>query len=206
MQDRIKEKAHELFMRYGFRAITMDEIAARMGVSKKTIYQYYEDKDALVNAVIQDEINDDKKECGNYFGSGKNALEEIIMTFTMLEEIFSNLNPVVLYELEKFYPAAFKKMEEHKNVFIRQIIKSNMQRGIQEELYRPDINTEVLASIRIQNIFLVFDQQVFPKEKFNLLDTSRELLTHFIYGIVTPKGYKLFSKYLEQYNIKKKTV
>lgn len=206
MQNRIKEKAHELFMRYGFRSITMDEIAARMGVSKKTIYQYYEDKDALVNAVIEDQINKDKCECVSCAGSGKNALEEVIMNFTMLEDIFSNLNPVVLYELEKFYPAAFKKMEEHKNVFIHQIIKSNIQRGIEEELYRPDINTEILATIRIQNIFMVFNQHMFPKEKFNLLDTSRELLTHFIYGIVTPKGYKLFSKYLEQYNIKKKNV
>jgi AcrR family transcriptional regulator len=206
IQERIKEKARELFMRFGFRAVTMDEIAAKMGASKKTIYQVYKDKDALVNAVIEGEISMDEKRCGGFYGCGKNALEEIILTFGILEDIFSNMNPVALYDLEKFYPAAFKKMEEHKHVFIRQIIKANIMRGIEEELYRNDIDIDILVNLRIANIFIVFDQRVFPGEKFNLLKTSKELLAHFIYGIVTPKGYKLFEKYLEQHNIKKKIV
>lgn len=203
MQERIKEKARELFLKYGFRAITMDEIASSMGASKKTLYQYYEDKDALVHAVIEDEINKDQQLCGGFFGCGKNALEEMVTTFGMLEEIFSNMNPVVMYDLEKFYPAAFKKMEEHKHAFIRQMIKNNIERGIREELYRPDIDADMLARLRIETIFMVFNQKLFPTEKFNLLKTSKELLTHFIYGIVTIQGHKLFSKYLEQYNKKK---
>ena len=56
VQDRIKQRADELFRRYGIRSVTMDEIAAQLGISKKTIYQYYTDKDQLVDAVTEDEI------------------------------------------------------------------------------------------------------------------------------------------------------
>lgn len=202
MQFRIRDKARELFFRYGIRAVTMDEIASLMGISKKTLYQYYQDKDALVDAVVDYEITGDMQKCGTIQGAGKNALEEMILMFGMMEEIFANLNPVVVYELEKYYPASHLKMEQHKNSFFAEIIKTNIKKGIDEELYRKDIQMDILIRMRLESMFMVFDQKIFPKEKYPLLLTSRELLKHFVYGITTSKGNKLFTQYLDKLNHK----
>src|SRR6476620_472549 len=104
MKERIQQKARELFMRYGFRSVTMDEIAAQMGISKKTLYQFFEDKDALVEAVMQAEMAYMQKECTRQNQESENAIEEMFKDMDSMEVIVDSLNPQILYDLEKFYP------------------------------------------------------------------------------------------------------
>jgi TetR/AcrR family transcriptional regulator, cholesterol catabolism regulator len=198
IQERIRLKADELFRRYGIRSVTMDEIAAQLGMSKKTIYQYYADKDQLVDAVAVDEINYSQECCTKDAAASANAVEEIFRVMEFVEEMFRNMNPSMLHDLEKYHPSGFRKFLEHKNKFLYDMIKKNIERGIREELYRPEIDIEIMVRYRLETMMLGFNTSLFPTAKFNLVKLHQEILEHFLYGLATLKGYKLILKYKQQ--------
>lgn len=198
MEQRIVEKAQELFFRYGLKSVTMDDIASNLGASKKTIYQYFKDKDHLVDAVVQREIEQDMHECTLIACSCNNAVQEVFRGFEMLQEMLTTMNPAIIFEMQKYHPEAYKKMNAHKNKFFVNIMKENLIKGIKEGYYREDINVEVIARYRVESIFLGFNPDVFMQGKFTLLEVEMELMEHFLYGICTPKGQKLINKYKQQ--------
>lgn len=198
VQERIKQKADELFRRYGIRSVTMDEIASQLGMSKKTIYQYCADKDQLVDAVTIDEIQFSEKSCLKNRAASANAIEEIFLIMEFVEVMFRNMNPAMLYDLEKYHPESYKRFLEHKNKFLFEMIKQNLERGIKEELYRPEINVEIMTHFRLESMMLGFNIQLFPPTKFNLAELQQEIIEHFLYGLATLKGYKLILKYKQQ--------
>ncbi len=195
MKDRIKQKAHDLFMHFGVRSITMDEIALQMGVSKKTIYQYYTDKDELVDAVMIDKINYNQNCCIKDRQSAKDAIHEVFLAIDMMQEMFENMNPSILFELEKYYPVAFEKFKQHKYSFLYKVLIQNIERGKAEELYRSDIDVDILVKVRLENMMIPFNLAVFPKNKYSLVKVETELTTHYLFGLATVKGYKLITKY-----------
>src|SRR5579859_7399313 len=113
VKERILTKAAELFMRYGIRSITMDEIAAQLGISKKTIYQFFTDKDDMVAAVIDQEILRNEAECLDAKNRSVDAVHQIFLALEDLEEMLKYTNPLVLYDLEKHHPRSFKKLKEY---------------------------------------------------------------------------------------------
>lgn len=198
MQERIRQKADELFRRYGIRSVTMDEIAAQLGISKKTIYQFYADKDQLVEAVAQDEIRHSQECCQRDQSASANAIEEIFRVMEFVETTFRNMNPSMLYDLEKYHPSGYKKFLEHKNRFLYDMVRTNLERGIREELYRPEINVEIITRFRLESMMLALNTDLFPPSKFNQVELQREIMEHFLYGVATLKGYKLILKYKQQ--------
>jgi TetR/AcrR family transcriptional regulator, cholesterol catabolism regulator len=198
VKDRIKLKAHDLFMQFGVRSITMDEIALQMGVSKKTIYQYYADKDELVDAVMIDKIKFNQDCCLRDKQDAKDAIHEVFLAIEMMQEMFQNMNPSILFELEKYYPKSFENFLHHKYDFLYRIITENIERGIAEELYRTDIDIKVLVKARLETMMLAFNQQLFPKNKYSLIQVETELTTHFLFGLATIKGHKLITKFQQE--------
>lgn len=198
VQDRIKQRADELFRRYGIRSVTMDEIAAQLGISKKTIYQFYTDKDQLVDAVTEDEIKFSQESCIRNANTSSNAIEELFLGMEFIELMFRNMNPSMLFDLEKYHPRGYKKFLEHKNKFLFEMIKHNLERGIAEELYRPEINIEIMTKFRLESMMLGFNTELFPFTRYNLAELQQEMIEHFLYGVATLKGYKLILKYKQQ--------
>jgi TetR/AcrR family transcriptional regulator, cholesterol catabolism regulator len=205
LKERIKQKADELFMQYGLRSVTMDEIAVQLGVSKKTLYQNYADKDALVEAVVGDILSTNEQQCNCDCTRAKNAIDEVFLAMDMMQEMFQDMNPSILFEMEKYHPKAFEKFLQHKYNFIYKILKENIDRGINEELYRTDIDVEILVKARLETMMLPFNQIIFPKSKFNLMRVETALTTHFLFGLATVKGYKLITKYQQERHNNKKT-
>ena len=158
-KERILQKAHELFMRYGVRSVSMDDIAAQLGMSKKTLYQFYTDKEELVDAVLSVFLEGNRKQCLADRQRSENAIHEVLLAFDMMQEMFANMNPSMVFELEKYHPAVSKKIQHHKQVFMYQVIKQNLERGIQEELYRPEINIDILTRFRIESMMLAFNTE-----------------------------------------------
>ncbi|RYD76074.1 MAG: TetR/AcrR family transcriptional regulator [Sphingobacteriales bacterium] len=200
-KDRIKAAAHELVMKYGIRTVSMDDIAASVGMSKKTLYQYYQDKEELVKAVVDTVIEENQCSCSGFVEKASDAIHEIFLTMEMMVEMFSEMNPSVLFELQKYHPNAYHTFHRHKAEFIFQSIKDNIERGKKEELYREDINTEVLCRYRIESMFIPFNPE-FQRNlnKYTLLEIEEQIILNFLFGMVTSKGYKLAIKYLEQKN------
>jgi Transcriptional regulator len=198
IKDRIKQKADELFRSYGIKSVTMDEIANRLGVSKKTIYHSFADKDELVDEVVGDLLTYNQVCCNKDRAKAKDAIHEVFLAMEMVQQMFQDMNPVILYDMERNHPATFQKFLQHKNKFLLQVIKENIERGKKEELYRPDINTEVIARVRLETMMLPFNQEIFPKSKFNFVDLEHQLIEHFLFGVASMKGHKLILKYQQQ--------
>ncbi len=198
IKDRILEKAHEMFIRFGIRSVSMDDIAAQLGMSKKTLYQYYADKEELVDAVVSSMLAENKQRCSQESEVAENAVHEVMMAFDMAAEMFSNMNPSVLFDLEKYHPVVFKKFKQFKFEFLKDIVANNLKRGIEEELYRPEINIDVLTRFRLATFLLPFNSDVFPGNKNQLVNINEQIMEHFLYGCATAKGHKMIAKYKQQ--------
>ena len=195
VKDRIRLKAEELFRKLGIRSVTMDEIAGQLGISKKTIYLYYADKDEIVDAVISDTINNSQGLCDVHRSASLNAIHEVFLMMEMIKEMFQDMNPSILHDLERSHPRSFQKFLQHKYKYIYQVMMDNLERGIREALYRSELKIDIIAKLRLETMMLSFNQEVFPKAKYNLLEVEQQIIDHYLYGIASMKGYKLILKY-----------
>jgi AcrR family transcriptional regulator len=198
VKERILLKADELFNRYGVRSVSMDDIAAGLGMSKKTLYQYYADKEELVSAVFVTFLQQNRERCLGDKKKAENPIHEVFLAFDMMRETFSQMNPVVVFDLQKYHPAVYRKVHEHKYSFLYQIIKSNLEQGIKDELYRPELDTDVIARFRIESVMLAFNSEIFPNNRTHLVHIEEQITDLVLYGISTPKGQKLIQKYKSQ--------
>lgn len=195
---RIQKAAHDLVMQYGIRSVSMDDIAAHLGMSKKTIYQYFRDKDELVEAVVDDVINSNQCACKADIDRSENAVHEIFLVMDMMAEMLKTMNPSILHDMQKYHPAAFAKFKKHKNEFLYNVCTQNLQRGVKEELYRPEIAMDILCRYRVETMFIPFNPEFLQNLKHSLAKIEEEILMHFLFGLVSQKGYKLINKYREQ--------
>lgn len=198
IKHRIRSKAHELFIRYGIRSVSMDDIAAQLGMSKKTLYLYFSDKDELVDAAVDIQITQGQQDCMNCFGKAQNAVEEILLMMENIVEQFRTMNPTILYDLEKFHYNAYKKFLKHKSEFLLEVIRRNIERGIKEELFRSEINTDILSKFRLESMLIAFNMEIFPLRKYNLAFVTKEIIEHYLFGLATIKGHKLILKYQQE--------
>lgn len=197
-QDRIVVKAHELFMRYGIRSISMDEIATHLGISKKTIYQFFADKDALVSAVVDIEITNNIRDCTHYSQIARDPVHEICLALDMIEDMVKIMNPAIIFDMQKYHPQSFRKFETHINGFMHDIVRNNMLKGLELEIYRPEIDVDILTRFRLSSIFMVFNPELFPLGKTEIGTVLREITLNFLYGITNAKGQKLILKYNQE--------
>jgi AcrR family transcriptional regulator len=195
---RIREKARDLFMQYGIRSMSMDDIAFHLGMSKKTIYQYYTDKDELVASVVEDQISHSESCCEMDRKSADNAIDEMFKVMEMVEEIFRNMNPSVLFDMQKYHPAAFRKFEKHKNDYVYNTVKENLERGIKEELYRAELNVDILTRLRVNNMLLPFNHAFIAGQKNSLAEIEQQLIEHYLFGVASLKGHNLILKYKQE--------
>ena len=197
-KNRIQKAAHDLVMQYSIRSVSMDDIAANLGMSKKTIYQYFKDKDELVEAVVDEVIETNQCHCNDDRDQADNAIHEIFLVMEMMVEMFKSMNPSILYDMQKYHPAAFSKFQKHRNEYLFNVCKQNLERGIKEELYRPEIAVEILARYRVETMFIPFNPEFQRSLKYSLLQIEEEIIVHYLFGLVSQKGYKMVLKYMEQ--------
>ncbi|WP_170971060.1 TetR/AcrR family transcriptional regulator [Ilyomonas limi] len=191
-------KAEELFCRYGIKSVTMDEIANQLGISKKTIYLSFADKDELVLEVFTAYMNESKQHCLHDRQEAENAVHEIFLAMDMTDAMLKALNASILFDLEKYYPDTYKKFKAYKYEFLYNVVSENLKRGIQEELFRADLNVDIITRMRLGTVMLSMNIEMFPPGKYKLVEVEQEIIMHYLYGIATAKGIKLIQKYNSQ--------
>lgn len=202
VRERILGKANELFNRFGFRRVTMDDIALKAGMSKKTIYQSFVNKDELVDGVVEEHINKSVATCEENCCKAENAVHEIFLNIDMIQDLMSEMNPAIYEDMEKFFPTVFVKFFHHKNTYIFKKVQNNLEKGIAEGLFRKELNVDVITKFRVETMFIPFNQDIFPYGKYNLVQLEIETLELYLYGIATPEGQKLIKKYKQKRNKK----
>lgn len=194
-EDRIITAAGELFFRHGIKSITMDDIASHLGMSKKTIYQFYADKDAIVVALTNQELTTQNLEMDEVRKTAINAIDEIFKTMSCLSRTFVKINANVFYDMQKFHPESWKRFHEFKEEKMLGFVEENLKSGIKDELYRSDVNVKIMAKFRMEEVAMAFNPTIFPPDKYNIKEVQMILLDHFVHGIATLKGHKLINKY-----------
>ena len=195
---RIIQASEKLFRRVGIRSITMDDIAKELGMSKKTLYQEFRNKADIVFAVTESYFEQEQTACNSMHESAQNPIEELIMIIQWLGEFFKGMNPGIIYELQKYYPRSWHLMRNFEEDFILNLVKQNLEKGMEGGLYRSDMDANIIARIRINQIHSCFDYQIFPPEQFNTADVVIQSSELFLHGLVTMKGKKLIYKYLNR--------
>ena len=195
MENRILFKARDLMLRNGVKHVTMDDIANQLGMSKKTIYQFYKDKDALVMAVVNFELEEQSSKCQRTQDTADNAVHEMFMLLEDIQQMFKNMNPMTMNEIAKYYPEAFARIQNHKDEFMHQIIKTNLIKGIEQGVYRKEIDPEILSIYRLETSFVPFNPQLYPFSKFDIGKVTIQIIENFIYGVMSLKGIELMEKY-----------
>ena len=195
IRDRILRHATALFLRNGIKSVSMDDIAADLAMSKKTLYKTFTNKDEIVLAVMHTHLNHAQGECARCASTAANAVQEMLNISAWADEQFSNIHPSIFHDLRKYYPAAWALFSAHKKGFILEQITRNLRRGMAEGLFRADLDVEVLARLNLSQIELTFDQDIYPAAQFNPARVNRVFDEHFLLGVATLKGHRLINSY-----------
>jgi AcrR family transcriptional regulator len=196
-RERILQEAHDLFMQYGLKSVSMDDLSRKLGISKKTIYLHFSDKDALVKSVVERVLTTNTKLHIEERTKSINAIHEEFLIIELMGTLFKTMNPSILFDMQKYYPDAFVYFLQHKNNIIKGMIRENLQRGLKEGLYREEINLDILTRYRVESVVMPFNTEFQQGLKKELTELCREISIHFLYGIATTKGKKLIEKYIK---------
>jgi len=186
-------------MRYSIKSITMDDIARHLSISKKTIYQYFKDKNDLVLQVTSNHLKEEKLEIQSIKSTTTNAIETLIEESMWLRRNITDMNPSLLYDLKKYHHQAWELYLESKEmVYIRSLVET-LVKGISEGYFRKDIDPEILAVLRVEQIQMSLENLIYPRSRFEFKDVQTQLFNHFLNGLVSEKGRKLLKKYYTNY-------
>lgn len=184
-------------MRYGIRNVSMDDIARELGISKKTIYQIFKDKAEIVMAVSAMQHEEEKKLLDGFAQQSSDALEEVWMVMQYLSKTLKDISPLLIFELQKYYPEAWQTHLNFTDDFHLNNIINNLKKGIQEGVYRSDFNVEIIARMRLAMIDTMFNSRWFPQNKFDLKESHDEMFKFFIHGLLTEQGKKRLTELFE---------
>ena len=193
--ERIVSGSEELFLKAGIKSVTMDDIATHLGMSKKTIYQFFKDKNDLVIALVKKKLKDDETQMGEIISRSENVIEEMINMMKCSEDIFSRINPIVIHDLQKYHPEAWKQFQDFKSGVLVHTLEQLLSKGIKQGYIRPDIDVKIMARMRVAQVEMGFNAAIFTVAEFSIWKVQYQLLEHFTYGVCTLKGYKLLNQY-----------
>jgi AcrR family transcriptional regulator len=173
----------------------MDDIARKIAVSKKTIYQFFKDKDELISAVMKNYLTQQESELDTLYQNRIDPIDEVLKISDYIKKTLESVNTAILFEIEKYHPKSYELFQRHQETKVYGMLLENMKQGREMGLYRQDIDVEILARLRIEEIKIGCNPEIFPSEKFAAHLVHHEFMNHFIFGICTLKGHKLINKY-----------
>jgi len=198
MKQDILKTAIDLFLNYGFKSVTMDDIANSQGISKKTIYQYFANKTVLVEESVMLMFEIISKGIEDIRNQEMNPIEEVFEIKRFLMKNLKDEKSSPQYQLEKYYPKIFHDIKEKQYCVMKNCVSCNLERGKQMGLFRDNINVEFISKIYFNCIMSLKDKSLFPLEHFSMQMLMNNYIEYHLRGICTPKGLKYLDKYLKK--------
>lgn len=195
MKTKIISKATELFLKLGFKSITMDDIACEMCISKKTIYKFFANKELLIEESTTAVHNQVHETIKKITAQGLNAIEENFVIRKMFKEMFNTSDTSPIFQLKKHYPEIYEKVMTREINECSNFFTQNMEKGIQEGLYRPEISIPTFVKFYYTLIFSIKESTVSEKESVIL---EFEALEYHTRAIATSKGIEELENQLQK--------
>ncbi len=198
MKEAIQEKAMEMYMKLGFRGVTLDDIAQEMSISKKTIYQHFSNRNELIEAVAKHMLQEIKDEIDNLCQGQFNPVEELFAIRSYLRKTLEGKYQLPIFQLQKFYPEISQKIKQDQFCKMHDSVMDNLKRGINMGLYRPEIDLEFITRIYFAGVTGTKDPNIFPEDKFNIHTLHTQYLEYHLRAIGTEKGLVLLHQHLQE--------
>lgn len=188
VKDKILAKSAEMFLSLGVKSVTMDEIASELGISKKTIYAHYSTKTKLIEATalyVFENISCGIEEIRN---EKKDPIEELYVIKDFALEHLKDEKSSPQYQLQKYYPKIFAMIKSKQQQIMQDQIKENLERGINQGLYREDLPLDFTSRIYFVGMLGIKDRDLFPEKDYSTNDLIEKHLEYHLRAIVTDKG------------------
>ncbi|HEY1025594.1 MAG TPA: TetR/AcrR family transcriptional regulator [Sphingobacteriaceae bacterium] len=195
MEERILNKASEQFFSFGLRSVTMDELAREMGVSKKTLYRHFADKDQIVERVIARLLNDHKQEIGCCRDAATDAVHEVALQLEVILKIFFGIKPGFFNEVQKYFPEIWCNVMSHEKEALLDGIRQNLEHGVSTGLYRPEIDITITSLFRLNQLRSLFTPSLYEVSYIEVKELACKLTDLYLNAITTVKGKQLINDY-----------
>ncbi len=187
--------ARDLFIKFGIKSVSMDDISREAGMSKKTVYSLIPDKASLINTVIKRFTKKEEDEINAIVETATDALDEMVKITEHVLDFFRRFNPRLTYDLKKYYKSSWTMIENTHFQFIRNCIQKNIERGKKEGIYRKEVNEKIISRLYVQSSRVIVNEDVFPMQEFPKVVLFEKFIEYHIYGILNDKGLKKYKKY-----------
>jgi len=198
MRETILNKAAEMFLTLGFKSVTMDDIAAELAISKKTIYQHFSNKEELVEGTTMFLFERISTGIDNIRESCLNPVEEIFTIRNFMMQFLKDETASPFHQLQKFFPHIMSCLRKKQFEKMQGCMKENLERGMEQGYYKESINTEFVSRIYFTGLTGTKDKDIFPGEMFNAVTLTELFLEYHLSAIVTEKGLEVLNKILDE--------
>ncbi len=192
-RQKIIETAALMFRTYGIRTVTMDMLANELGISKRTIYEKFRDKDELLAGVLKLMAVKQKEAVVKVFGESENVIAAIFRLFDMVCEHFRNMSPAFRLDMEKYYNYIVKNLLESYELLYTTNNLEMLKRGIKEGIFREDIDIDITNQYLNEVLRMSGERDIYSLE--NNRNVFRDFYVNYLRGISTPKGLELINHY-----------
>lgn len=196
MKDSILHKATDLFLTLGFKSVTMDDIATKMGISKKTIYANYETKTKLIEASTLYLFQTISQGINSICAQKYNPIEELFNIKQFVMQHLKGEQSSPQYQLQKYYPKIHKTLKAKQLEVMEDCVIENLNRGIEQALYRPEIDIAFTSRIYFSGMMSIKDNAIFPERTFNKKELMENYLEYHLRGICSPKGLTIVNTFI----------
>lgn len=194
-------KVVQLFSRFGIKSMTMDDIARNLGMSKKTIYQFVSDKNELVFKAMKSIIDMEMAVARKLCDENENAIDMLFALSKDVARKYAQMHPSINYDMQKYHPDAWHIFQEFQTKFVTQCIQENIERGIQQKLYRDNLDPYLIANFYSSKLHMCSDGLTFPPDKYSFQTIHLEMMRYHIRGIASEKGLAYLKEKVKQENL-----
>lgn len=199
-KQRVIEHARERFFAAGFSKVTMDELSQDLGISKKTMYQYFESKEELLNAVIDWQVEEMSGKMKNILSSPDDFISKLYTMWTAVGRMACHVSKQMLDDVRRHRPDLWKRIEEMRKQIIQDSMGRMVDEGVQRDLVRSDVNKEVMILMYISSVQGVVNPDILTNNSFSTEEALKTILRVFLDGILTESARKQFHKKILQHH------
>lgn len=198
-RQKILEEAAIMFRTYGIRAVTMDMLANQLGISKRTIYEVFRDKDDLLDGVLKWMTEKQLNITARALAESENVIEAIFKLLRIMNDHFQKISPSFYLDIRKLSKNVLNHSEELKDLPYYRNNSEMLLRGIKEGVFRDDIDVNITNKCMLEVVRLSNDENLFPHDSHNMKDVIRNFYINYLRGISTQKGLELIDRYEKEY-------
>ena len=194
----ILEKILSMFRRYGIRSITMDDIARELGISKKTLYHDFEDKNDLIKRVIDYDILVKRRFLEQVNRANYGAIEELFYVNEKIQQDRSSYSPTFYYDLKKYHPETYRRWLEEKRQNMFDLIVGNLQKGKREGVFREEIHEDTIGKLYMARMEILSNDEISDVLQTISPEFMQEIFDYHLHGICNETGLLSLAEFKEK--------